>query len=692
MKNTILALFLSVFAGVLLGQSLATPGISVIGYQEAGVNYLRWVPANYANWQALSQQGYHLYRYPMGERGADFSAGEQLTTVPLRAKSLEELKAQFGRDHQLAAIAAQGLYGEIERTPEAGLAGGIVARHTQEENLFGFAMLAADADPELARALGLGWADKTAIAGKSYVYEVAPAVVENPVAVAGRYFLEPTAEFPLPRIEALEVVEKELEIELRWNPAENPFPASGYWIERSLDGGRNVKRLNPVPFIVINNSVSDSLVGGWATFRVPVTENYVSASYRVRPFDAFGRMAEDVSWVVGMGRDRTPPATPLPQQVQQLPEGSLISWRMLEEPTDLAGYFVASGPTAEGPYSWVNEKLLAPNQKAWLDTKPAAPGEKRYYTVTAIDTAGNFAQSLPINNFWVDSLPPAPPQGLKASIDTTGLLSLQWAPNQEKDLMGYNVFFANADDHLYTQLNSTPITSPNYTHHLSLKTLTEEIYYRVVAMDGYFNASDYSQVLKVDKPDLIAPVAPQIKQVTIGATSIDLQLLPSPSKDVTHTEIRRRELGQNDWERLALLDGKPDVYQDRTALAGKTYQYSIRCHDDASLWSAPSAVMQVQMTQASNPAGITAIQLQMTSTRDGIELSWQNPVVPSGYRLQLYRAINEGPLRLLKSLPAEATSYQDLTTNSGDRYQYGLQVVYDYGGESLLTESEFLQF
>ena len=249
MKNLILVLFLSVFAGVLLGQSVATSGISVIGYQEAGVNYLRWVPANYASWQTLSQQGYHLDRYPMGERGADFSAGEQLTTVPLRAKSLEELKAQFGRDHQLAAIAAQGLYGEIERTPEAGLAGGIVARHTQEENLFGFAMLAADADPELARALGLGWEDKTATAGKSYVYEVAPAVVENATATPGRYFLEPTTEFPLPRIEALEVVEKELEIELRWNPAENPFPASGYWIERSLDGGRNFERLNPVPFL-----------------------------------------------------------------------------------------------------------------------------------------------------------------------------------------------------------------------------------------------------------------------------------------------------------------------------------------------------------------------------------------------------------------------------------------------------------
>src|SRR5690606_23446119 len=127
-----------------------------------------------------------------------------------------------------------------------------------------------------------------------------------------------------------------------------------------------------------------------------------------------------------------------------------------------------------------------------------------------VDTAGNASYSTIIRGYLRDTVAPNPPTGLEGTIDSNGIVRLSWNPNSEADLDGYYVYFSNQEDHFFANLTGFPLKSPAYLDTITLKSFTEEIFYRVTAIDHLGHISKFSETLLLHKPDTLAPFPPSL--------------------------------------------------------------------------------------------------------------------------------------------------------------------------------------
>lgn len=93
----------------------------------------------------------------------------------------------------------------------------------------------------------------------------------------------------------------------------------------------------------------------------------------------------------------------------------------------------------------------------------------------------------PYNHYYVDTTPPAPPEGVVV-YNGDSRADIAWFHNREEDVAGYNVYYSDTYDGRYTLIGST---SDNYfvDHDASNGV---EIYYGVAAYDYNGNESELS--------------------------------------------------------------------------------------------------------------------------------------------------------------------------------------------------------
>jgi hypothetical protein len=110
-----------------------------------------------------------------------------------------------------------------------------------------------------------------------------------------------------------------------------------------------------------------------------------------------------------------------------------------------------------------------------------------------------------------DTTPPSAPTGLAAQPGDSSV-NLSWVPNTESDLAGYDVYRATSPNGTYTKLNSSLVTTADYTDTGLMNGVTH--YYYVIAVDTSGNASAASAVASAT-PAGSGPLA-----VTNAATKI----------------------------------------------------------------------------------------------------------------------------------------------------------------------------
>jgi pectate lyase len=109
------------------------------------------------------------------------------------------------------------------------------------------------------------------------------------------------------------------------------------------------------------------------------------------------------------------------------------------------------------------------------------------------DCKVDFRELALMSEHWLyiapDVTAPEAPTGLGASAGNA-IVSIDWANNSEEDLAGYNIYHSTTHGSGYVKLNSTLLTSSDYTDN----TVTNNInyYYVVTAVDTNSNESDYS--------------------------------------------------------------------------------------------------------------------------------------------------------------------------------------------------------
>ncbi|HSP07129.1 MAG TPA: fibronectin type III domain-containing protein, partial [Acidobacteriota bacterium] len=131
-------------------------------------------------------------------------------------------------------------------------------------------------------------------------------------------------------------------------------------------------------------------------------------------------------------------------------------------------------------------------------------GQPYYYFVRATNTSHRKAQQSPVSNVLLmypqDTFAPQPPQELNVVSAREGMV-LIWAPNEEEDVAGYNIFRSTEQGKDYVKINKQLVRETTYTDTDIQR--RQKYYYVVTAVDNapVPNESGYSsEISETAKP------------------------------------------------------------------------------------------------------------------------------------------------------------------------------------------------
>lgn len=645
-------------------------------YADKGV-LLRWAPSRAGGWVLLNKVGYILQRRELNDSTA--SEWTTLSPTPIKPQPLEAW-SKFAKDTANAypLIAAQALYGKnFGNQPAVKMAD----KADELTNRYSFALLAADLSFETATYSGVGYLDETVQAGKLYGYRIfaAAALKDYFPADTGMVALQTTVKEkpPIPVISELE--EGEQKVTVFWNKAMHQPYYTAYYVERSEDG-RSFKALHGKPYLQFDNPALEESAPVFSYYD-SVQVNYKPYWYRIVGIDAFGQLSDPGEAVRGMGVDRTPPPAPKKLTSKILADGSVeLTWQADDNP-DLDGFLVGrSEESSLSGYEKLTATPLAKGIRRYVDKAPKTDAPN-YYVVAAVDTAKNASISMTAHVAFIDSVAPAPPTALKAKIDTLGILRLSWQASPERDVKGYIVSYANDSTHFFTSAVKAAIPDTVFVDTLSLATLSENIYYRVRAVDHNNNTSGESAILTVKKPDIIPPVAPQFVTYDVAQGKVTLHWLRSTSDDVVRHELYRKKAEQATWE-LAATVTKVDsfnVFIDTSFSPNTRYVYMLKALDDDGLYSPESALLPIRTL--ANLVGKAVEAFEASAGAKGVQVSWKLPAGDID-RCVIYRSVNGGAFETIQVIKAPGTTYTDVNTKSATTYEYTCKLFYKDGKAS----------
>ncbi len=667
---------------------------------------LRWAPAKPAVWLIGSKVGYRLERANMGTDGRA-GAFRALVDTAIKPWGIERWHAYAqanpiveGSDiPNYPAIAFNlldqfGTDGPVRDNYSTDELTSIAERKAELEMRFGFAMIAVDRSVAAAEGLGLRFADRTVVRGERYVYRVYLA------GSAGEYTIDTgvvsvTAKSDVGRVDGVErstdgvVLTNSLEkqILIRWRA--NSYFGS-YFVDRSDDNGSTFKRMNRIPFVTLRHD--STTPGDEELFLDSNTINYKEYRYRVYGTTAFGD-EELVNEAPGMSRDLTPPTKPfLPNPNHVSAREVRVAWVMSDPTTpDLAGFRVARGSSDSGVFTYIT-KRLSPSTREVVDTS-FDDGGTNYYVVEAVDTARNSIRSNTAYVTLIDSVPPGIPVWIDGKMDSLGVVTLRLKARTEQDLMGYRILRANAADHEFSVLlesfndnNTYNANDSVYRDTVEIQTLTRNVYYRVTALDKNHNESPMSVILVVPRPDVIAPVAPVIRDVRMTDTTVILGYVSSTSEDIAWHIVYRRVSEGAAWDSIARVGPRDTLYTDNNVSKSVDYWYAMRAVDSSGLRSDLSPSVVGRAYETDTRPEVQNLTARYNPTRRVVELAWQYPTLAEEFWFVVYGTGAGGQLQKFARVSSTDRTFTDdapLQREDGTA-QYAVRVVARSGSESKL--------
>jgi len=666
-----------------------TANIEAIGKSYGDSIVVRWAPDKPAAWMLGNKHGYLVERGVIGVDTNFFKAEFQvLTPDTLRTWSLETMREYFGPDDQFAAITAQAVYGE-SFVPQSNQLGteGIFDLAKEQENRYSFSLFAADNAPMVANALGLRIADQNIKPEETYIYRIISMVPDSMYKVDTGYVVVTASEVEeIPQPPEVNATGLENAIELQWDARLHLQAFTGYYIERGNKRGRKWERVNSMPLILATPDEAYQEAYLYA-YTDSVAENYEPVTYRIRGITPFGELSGPSNEVLTYGRDRTPPSPPVDiNAVNESEESIAITWKKSMQESDFEGFYVQKATTPEGPFVFLNEEPLSPESKRYVD-KTNIHGEN-YYQVVAVDTAGNAAPSLVAYAVIVDSIPPAQPVALAGNIDTAGVVTLWWKTGEAPDLMGYRVYFANQEDHEFTNLTPYPIQDTVFLDTIVLRTLTEEIFYQVVAVDQRFNHSIPSEILKLKKPDIIPPVMPIFDELVVTDTAVYIAWTNSTSDDVIHNRLYRRAENAEAWKVVHEVDSSEMTvtFSDLDVEPKQVYYYTLEAFDDDGLSSGKCLPISARIYDDGVRADIQNFDVAYNKEGKSMDLSWLYEKSEAHYYV-VYRSYNGSSFTVYTSVEGNKNNFSDTDLLGSGTYVYAIQAIHNDGGQSKLTDT-----
>jgi len=648
---------------------------------------LRWAPTSFVIWQHAAEEGWKLERIELSKSFYNLNDQSPLTgdtvfkAVPgglIKPWTQEEMTLKAAKTDSNTGAALQLLYGPSVIPAASDPFGAMKKLEEDQARRFGFAMIAADFSSVTANALGLRFVDRNLKAGKAYLYRIYVPVYNSDLLMDTiQVIVDTRAPWEPTKVQKVFTESGDKEISINWPPLNDQF-FSAYDIERSSDK-KNWTVLNYKPYMVSKSFADES-----AGFYVDTTleANYKTYHYRVRGYSAFGDKGLYSDIVSASSRDLKAPAPALDIKVIDLGMNKVkITWAAFATEKDFKGFYVGKSVEAAGTFPKIS-KLLNPSVREYIDDN-INPLVSNYYVVITTDTSGNESVSYVAYADLMDTIAPAKPIGLTAEVDTFGYVYLNWKEGEEKDIIGYRVYWANDPNAEFSQITGDFVPGINYTDSIELNTLTEKVYYRVAAVDHRYNHSEMSDILTLNRPDKVAPVSPVILNYQTGDNQVSFQWINSTSTDVVKQILRRRE-GIGEWKILSeIANNKVDQYSDKTVEKKKDYTYEIIAVDDAGNFSEPSFPLELTIIDNGQREGVSGLRITKDDKNKSVQLNW---ILPAGKiaKVLVYKNNAEEGLIYYRTLTAKENAFKDNYSTPGA--SWAIKLVYSDGMDSAMSE------
>lgn len=660
-----------------------TSKIQTVGRYSPDVGVeLRFFPDRKSTLEVGLKAGFHIERSTANSD--DFT--KIATIQPFSAAQWEEALSLHSQNRNLEL--AKDFFDDLQNPSggnldfEEGIAN-LKAQKAAEDFEYMVFVLTAIKDKLVAEALGLSYIDATAQEGETYQYRiklVAPSNLYTIESVPYRITAEANGSQYKNK-----VYTKTGDKELSFVWIESP-EISGCYVERANPGETEFVRLNKAPIYTLTSAgVEGDKRSGYNDKGLL---NYQTYSYRFYGNTPFG---EEVLFaeLKAMPKDLTPPKKPFLKQPQHVkPNEVLVSWEMNGAlDTDLKGFVVARSDKNKGDFTVIHPNLLSANTRSFTDTS-FITGQKNYYVVQVLDTSNNISSSFPVSVTLIDSVPPSQPKFISGKIDSLGVVTLDIELNKEKDLMGYRLFYANDDFHEFSVIREgfnslDSMENPvqiQFLDTVSLNTLTSYAYYKIKALDYNYNQSKFSEIIKVKRPDTIAPTTPVFKRVKVSMHQVELRFALSRSRDVVEQMLHRKIKMEEEWQPLAFLENEATKYIDTNVVQGTTYTYSLRAKDDSDNYS--DYAVSVSAKPYDNGVRPIVADIAVSMEENKVLMQWDYPEKYLDVFFIVYKRDKHGTIREFKKVNEKL--FSELLTVGN--YEYGIKAFTKDGGESRLSE------
>lgn len=669
---------------------------------------LRWAPEDALLWKYGNQNGYQIERVTIkNQLGQQLSPEQRLASAkkwgpvfPYRP----EVWQKMIDTSELAGMGAAALYGEdlvMQELSENPLVQ-TYQRSQMEQTRFGFGLLAADQDWAVAKAMGLAFADDQIERGNTYLYTIYLSVPTQAFNVqAANVLVSPNTDQFLPIPTGLQAQFGDKMVYLEWD-ANSTQTFTSYRVEKSLDGGHQFVTVNTLPIIPSTQQDGKRLM---AFYRDSLLENFQKIVYRIRGQTVFGTFSNPSATISGYGKPQRLEATIGIHRIEEVKAKSLkIHWDFPKDLNQhLEGFDLYRARKKQGPFLKLNPIAIMAIERAYLDASPFTSG---YYKVIAKDIYGHKYESYSKLGQLQDKTPPAPPTGLVGTLDKDGKVSLSWKGSPEDDLMGYRVFRSNQKEGFYNQVTSYFTRDTCYSQLVDMSTTSTKIYYKVIALDFRENYSEKSAFCEINRPNLIPPIAPVMKQALPTEEGIVLSWISSTSYDLLQHQVQRKKISDEDWRVIFEWPASASYtqYKDVKLDLKQDYNYRLVAFDSLGL-SSHSKMVTARQLDKGQRSGIENFQVWQAMDQTGVHLEWTYPPNPTLYQFIIYRGKVGEPLRTIHTLRIEdmaseydlsaatfkAYQYQDKETKEKQTYNYQIIAKHKDGGQSPLSLTRSIQ-
>ena len=537
-------------------------------YTDQGKARIRVFPGNYLQTRAVILSGLKVVVQPVATK-------ENFISAPQRTYAFDTTSIAVWRQNmsdQNLAVLAQLAYGKLENVSD------IFAVKAQQDNLFTVSMMSSSLSWNAARIAHLGFELDLHL---DTVYAISISLL-HPTKLIKNAINKFSLALNLPKYQfnPVSIVNGEHVVQLAWELNEDFIL---YDIEKSSSKDGVFKKLNNIPFTATDRDTTRTQLLPNVNYTDSLSSNYVQNYYRVVAYDYFGDRINSPDIYMGMGVDKTPPAS-----IDSLWFSSngekhvLVEWKKSADP-DLSQQIVYYGNNPEGP--WKPLKKLSASERSFRHDS-ASNILSNYYRIAQFDSVNNNVFSLPVLAVTKDTVPPLAITDLSGVIDKSGVVKLNWTPSPSDDIEGYRVYRSKTDSSDWQALLGSSLRDSAFVDTMNIKINQGKILYSIRAVDRKGNFGDYSAPISLSIPDIIAASQPQIIAINPEENG-SLNLSLSFSQIESNAVLQMRKVFSSDtsgWISINVANNYNDTSVNRKFI----YGYQIRLIDSAGNISQPS--------------------------------------------------------------------------------------------------------